>query len=61
MAEEANALSRNPNVCAACFSLADGIGPEEESIGNDQETPNRLSSGTSLSESSFEKNPHELK
>ena len=29
MSEKGNALSRNPNVCASCSSLADGIGQQD--------------------------------
>jgi hypothetical protein len=31
MAEGANSKSRNPNVCASCSSLADGMGEGPES------------------------------
>ena len=35
IAEKGNALSRNPNICAACSSLADGM--EEPSIASLEE------------------------
>jgi hypothetical protein len=41
MPETGNALSRNPNICASCSSMADGIegstGTEESHVGLGQE------------------------
>jgi hypothetical protein len=37
MIERGNALSRNPNICASCSSLADGM--EESSIARSYPSP----------------------
>jgi hypothetical protein len=37
MAERGNALSRNPNICAACSSLADGM--DDTTVSELFETP----------------------
>ena len=40
MLEEGNALSRNPNICASCSSMADGMAestvPESASLASDR-------------------------
>lgn len=41
MVERGNALSRNPNVCASCSSLADGM--EEASRSNGAQASERMS------------------
>ena len=38
MAENNHGLSRNPNVCASCSSMADGIGEPATSPGQKQAT-----------------------
>jgi len=37
MSETGNAFSRNPNMCASCSSMADGMADEESSLEKDQE------------------------
>ncbi len=46
MPETGNALSRNPNICASCSSMADGEGESTESENSGQElTPARMEAG----------------
>ena len=39
MVERGNALSRNPNICASCSSLADGMEADDEMKGSHEILP----------------------
>ena len=41
MAQVGNELSRNPNVCASCSSMADGMGEDREDNLNEESETNR--------------------
>ena len=42
MAEHGNALSRNPNLCASCSSMADGMGDNPASFTSLPESSSQL-------------------
>ena len=37
MSERGNALSRNPNMCASCSSMADGMADEDSALEQQQD------------------------